>query len=333
MLRKNEMKTQKTSEFHTKPETLNLLFCPACHQKLQFLADSKEMKCIQCLTTYPYKNGVFIFLKNGHYTASFGFQWKIHAETQLDKFNGTEISKERFYRQTKWNPEELLEKNLLEIGSGAGRFTQIALDAGAKVFSVEASDAVFVNFKNNHQKNLNLFKASLFNQPFCPEIFDYMFCFGVIQHTPNVEKAFKSLFPALKKGGKFCIDVYASPISYLHPRHILRPFTRRIKKERLYQWVRKVVPLLFPLSNFLYKIPWIGPFLARLIPIANWRYLPLKVESQYLEWSILDTYDWYSPAYEKPQFRNTVEKWCRALHLNTYEIQRNRSVFVIRGEK
>ena len=41
--------------------------------------------------------------------------------------------------------DNLSGKKVLEVGSGPGRFTQIALDLGANLYSVELSSAAFVN--------------------------------------------------------------------------------------------------------------------------------------------------------------------------------------------
>jgi SAM-dependent methyltransferase len=223
---------------------------------------------------------------------------------------------------------------MLEIGSGPGRFTEIALSCGAKVFSLESSDAVFVNAQNNAQDNLCLIKASLYDPPFSRESFDYLFCFGVLQHTPDVHRAFHALFAPLKTGGKFCLDLYAAPYALLHPRQMIRPFTRKMDSEKLYRRVSALVPRLLPLSDALLKIPWAGEALARLVPVANWKgHLRFRDREQSLEWSILDTFDWYSPVYEKPQFLFTLKKWCREAKFQNFSIQRLRGVYVIRGTK
>jgi 16S rRNA A1518/A1519 N6-dimethyltransferase RsmA/KsgA/DIM1 with predicted DNA glycosylase/AP lyase activity len=43
----------------------------------------------------------------------------------------------------------LLGEIVLEVGSGAGRFTEIILKTGATLFSCDYSDAVEANFENN----------------------------------------------------------------------------------------------------------------------------------------------------------------------------------------
>ncbi|MEI2748908.1 MAG: methyltransferase domain-containing protein [Ferruginibacter sp.] len=59
---------------------------------------------------------------------------------------------------------------MLEVGSGAGRFTQIALDhTKANLYSVDYSNAVEANYKNNGpNQRLKLYQASVYELPFAP---------------------------------------------------------------------------------------------------------------------------------------------------------------------
>ena len=83
----------------------------------------------------------------------------------------------------------------MEAGSGAGRFTEVLLQTGAEVFSFDYSNAVEANLSNNGEKlNLHLFQGDILNIPFPEEYFDKVICLGVLQHTPDPEKAFISLF-------------------------------------------------------------------------------------------------------------------------------------------
>ena len=57
---------------------------------------------------------------------------------------------------------QLERKKVLEIGSGAGRFTELLVATGAEVVSCDFSSAVDANFKNNGEnKNLFLFQGDL----------------------------------------------------------------------------------------------------------------------------------------------------------------------------
>src|SRR6476620_11134432 len=77
---------------------------------------------------YPYKNGAYRIVKDDNYTENFGYQWNKFAGTQVDKSSELSISKTRFFAESNWDKENLLDKNILEVGSGAGRFSQVVLD-------------------------------------------------------------------------------------------------------------------------------------------------------------------------------------------------------------
>ena len=49
-------------------------------------------------------------------------------------------------------------KRVLEVGSGAGRFTEIFKKMGCKLSSVDLSDAIFVNTKTINLKILTFLK-------------------------------------------------------------------------------------------------------------------------------------------------------------------------------
>src|SRR5690349_9185686 len=78
---------------------------------------------------FPVIRGVPRFVDENNYTDNFGFQWNKFAKTQIDReTKNSHFSKERFFTATEWDKQDLAGKNILEAGSGAGRFTQIVLD-------------------------------------------------------------------------------------------------------------------------------------------------------------------------------------------------------------
>ena len=61
------------------------------------------------------------------------------------------LSKDRFFAETRWDQEDLAEKKVLEVGSGAGRFSKVILEHTKGIlYSVDFSDSVTANFKNNY---------------------------------------------------------------------------------------------------------------------------------------------------------------------------------------
>lgn len=201
-----------------KPKVLEHLRAPGSNSFLEIeqaqAEENGEIKEGELLASesgeqFPIRNFIPRFVPDDSYTASFGEQWNRYRRTQLDRFNGTTLSHDRFYSGTGWTPEDLKGKRILEVGCGAGRFTQIMLDAGAKLFSVDYRSAVEACWTNNGpHPNLFLAQADLYALPFAHGFFDKVFCYGVVQHTPDVKRAVMSLLPFAKPGGDIAIDIY-----------------------------------------------------------------------------------------------------------------------------
>jgi 2-polyprenyl-3-methyl-5-hydroxy-6-metoxy-1,4-benzoquinol methylase len=303
-----------------KKELLNNLRCPVTFKRLcleyPFEKDGRIESGL--LTTedgaeYPIMHGVPRFVPKENYANSFGFQWNRFRETQLDSHTGVPISRDRFYKSTEWSPGDLKGKMVLEVGCGAGRFTEILLSAGAIVVALDYSNAVDVCWKNYYlHPNLNVVQGDIYNLPFQEETFDFVFCFGVLQHTPDVKKAFMSLVPQLKKGGHLAVDVYRKRLRTIFwSKYWIRPFTCRMDPERLFRQVEKWVPVLLPVSIFIGRIPFVGKKLRYLIPVVNYDGIFPLTNVQIREWAILDTFDMLSPRYDQPQSTATLLSWLK----------------------
>ena|SRR5438132_6774921 len=321
------------------------LVCPACKSEIRIErveeqeADQIKEGSLICSTGHHrFKITRFIprFLSGDHYTSSFGFEWNQHARTQLDSVNGMHLSEERFFQQTNW-PHDLSGQTVLEVGSGAGRFTEIALQTGALVISVDASAAVESNWNNNSRHpNLILCQASLYELPLKPATFDKVFCFGVLQHTPDVARAFKSIARFPRPGGELVVDAYnkESWMNYHTPEYLIRPLTKRIPLDQLYCWVSWAVPRLLPLSSWLRShVPIIGWLLSALVPISDYQgVLPTSSQELIKQYSILDTFDTLSPVYLSPQRPSVVHQWFLEAGYEQIELNR-KTVFSMRARK
>jgi SAM-dependent methyltransferase len=133
---------------------------------------------------FDIKDDIPRFVEKINYADSFGYQWNIFDKVQLDRFSSHDLTSKRFYKNTRWDDPSLKGKNLLEVGSGAGRFTEVLLKTGVNLFTIDYSNAVEANWKNNKQnKEFFIAQADIYNLPFRKNSFDYVFCFGVLQHT------------------------------------------------------------------------------------------------------------------------------------------------------
>lgn len=262
---------------------------------------------------FPLKAGAYRIVANDNYTENFGFQWNRFAATQLDKNSNLNLSKKRFFTQTGWNEKELSNKNILEVGSGAGRFSQIILDhTDANLYSVDYSNAVEANYKNNGpNERLKLFQASIYEMPFAKAQFDKVFCFGVLQHTPDVKKSIQSLVEMVKPGGELVVDFYPYNgwWTKVHAKYIIRPFTKKMSNEKLYNKINNNIDWLIKTSQFFSKAGL--KHLNRFLPICDISgTLPQNLPYHQLrELCVLDTFDMFSPEYDQPQKVEVIKSY------------------------
>ncbi len=312
---------------------IEFLCTTCCSSNFSVAQDEKELICDSCPQRFPILEDIPRITEIDNYSESFGYQWNIHRKTQLDSYTGLPISTKRLYAVTHWNETtDLSGQTILEAGSGAGRFTEVLVKTKADLYSFDYSRAVDANAKNNGSaENLTLFQGNIFNMPFADKIFDHVFCLGVIQHTPDPEKAFFSLASKVKEGGYLYIDIYTqSWYHYLHWKYILRPLTMRMDREKLYRLISRVAPKLIPAAKFLRKC--LGRAGARLVPIVEFSHLGLTKEINE-QWAILDTLDMYSPAHDHPKTKKTVEAWFKQAGFKEVDVFYGDNGVVGRGKK
>jgi SAM-dependent methyltransferase len=313
-----------------KPILVSCLRCPKCAADLwlsdptmvEAEIDKGSLDCAGCSSRFPIIGGIPRFVRTENYAESFGYQWNRFRETQLDSHSGRHISRERFLKATGWKPESLSGKTLLDAGCGAGRFTEIALSLGATVFAVDYSRAVEAcqaNFPAH--PNLHVIQANIYSLPFPEDCFDAVYCLGVLQHTPDPRRAFLALPRHLKPGGRIAVDIYQGGWrKALSAKYWLRPVTVRLPQENLFRVVERSMPVLMGLSRGASRIPVVGRFARRMLPVANYEGKYGLDRRQLQEWAVLDTFDMLSPQYDRPQTPRTLHRWTHEAGLQEIEI-------------
>jgi SAM-dependent methyltransferase len=313
-------------------DLLTLLACPDCGGELSLEAGRDEageivegrLRCASCRHDYPIVDAVPRFVPARNYSSSFGFQWNRFRRTQLDSTTGQPISRNRFFAQAGWEASAMAGSWTLDVGCGAGRFAEVALATGTRLVAVDYSSAVDACRANlGPHPSLDVVQADVYRLPFKRGAFDFVYCFGVLQHTPDVEATFHALTDQLAPGGRLAVDVYPRiPLNLLWPKYWLRPLTRRMPAERLLPLVVRMVQVLWPLSLALGRTPVVGRRLRHALPIANYEgVLPLSA-AQLKEWAVLDTFDMLAPAHDRPQDVETLERWFHAAALGEVEVFR-----------
>lgn len=295
---------------------LDILLCPFCKGGLRVTEakhldgdiDSGRLVC-SCGKRYAIRNGIPRFVDSDEYVSSFSFQWNRFALTQLDSFNKTKISANRFKQVTGLEPKQLAGRRVLEIGCGMGRFLEVVAEAGVEVVGIDLSFSVDVAKSNLKAYSfVHLIQADIFNLPLRPNKFDLVYSIGVLQSTPKPKEAFLRIAPLLDENGT--IAIWTPPKARLSclPRasRFARFFTHRMNPRLLLNLIQGLTPLILPLV----RLPFIGRLLKEIIPICDYKgQLPLNRE-HLLQWSILDTFDLLSARYLYPSTTREVEKWC-----------------------
>ena len=270
----------------------------------------------------PLRGGVLRFREDDGYNNTFALQWNKFRTNQIDSVNGTDLSMRRF-AETGWRAKDLAGKSVLEAGCGAGRFTRILAESGARLVSFDYSAAVDACRENNgHYSNVTLLQCDIFEMPFRPASFDYVFCHGVLQHTPNPKAAFMALARLVKPGGCISIDVYRKDglIRTWKSKYIWRPLTTRIRPERLLTFLEWFIPKWLPLDTAIKRIPHVGNYLGSIIPCWNYYLTDLSAD-QKITWAIMDTFDALAPPFDIPQRLEDVRAWFADLNWSDTEVR------------
>lgn len=309
---------------------MHLLACPICRASLHHARCDEgntrtllegALACDRCGREFPVSLGVPRFAPRENYASGFGLEWSRHSHTQYDSHSGIPASEQRFFEQTHW-PRDLHGQTVLEVGSGSGRFTEQAARTGATVVSLDYSYAVEANqASNGASSNVLIVQGDIFALPFHTGTFDRIFCFGVLQHTPDPRRAFAALPRFLKPGGVICADIYRLTLArtILQPKYWVRSFTRTMRPDRLYELVRKWVDLMWPIASLIRRLPK-GYLINWRLLVADYSFLGLE-SAMLKEWSYLDTFDMLAPRYDRPARLKTFRRWALEAGLRDIETE------------
>ena len=261
-------------------------------KKKNYFYNPKTFKKYKIINNIPR----FVTFENTN-NKMWGYQWNKYQLTQFDSHTGLSLSQDRLQSILGKKINFLKKQNILEVGSGAGGFTEIILkNKKINLFTVDFSKAIDSNKKNNQHlsKKTKFIQADANNLPFTNEKFDLVICIGVIQHTPSSEQTINNLWKMVKPGGKLIIDHYE-----LHWRYYLStvPLFRFFLKDKnpnfTIKFCRNFVNIFFPIFWKIKKFKIITKLIKKIIPLGldpsglrnNMGYEKLK------EFTYLDTHD------------------------------------------
>ena len=313
-----------------KKKLLDILVCPECKTSLN-LNGAKEKNgeifegsliCEKCNSSYPIIKYIPRFVDSKNYARNFGFEFYVHPKTQLDSFSGIGVSEYRFKFDTGWDEKDMKDNLVLEVGCGAGRFSEFPLKSSAELVSIDLSSAVDVCLKNiGLNEKHHIVQANIYKLPFKEHSFDKVFCLGVLQHTPDPKKSFESILKQVKgNGGKLAANCYQKTGIYMtQPKYILRPITKRLPHKFLMKLVKTGAPtaVKFGKRARKTKFPVLSKWFKQFIP--NFDDYPFT-DAQWVDWATLIIFDMLSPWYDQPQTIEGIKGWVSEHKFNKSEV-------------
>ena len=278
---------------------------------------------------YLKQNSVLIENENESYVENFGKQWKTYRDVQIDSLNNFKISY-KFLNQMFFNDLNKLQgKQILELGCGAGRFTEYLTKYAKECVSIDLSSAVFHNVAKS-STNLTLIKAD-FNKLIPNEKFDIVFCRGVLQHTPNPLKSIKNIHSFVRENGDVYFDIYKNPkIGFLHPKYLFwRPLIQKLfSYDQFEKYLNNNIKFLLKTKRFIKNIFLNSDFISdSIIPIWDYKNKLNLNEEQLANWSIMDTLDGLYATYDLPQTKNKILKFLADNNIEAIEINEKKNIY------
>lgn len=274
------------------------LRCPRSGHSLILRAETGELFCQACGTSWPIVNGIPRFVSSDH-LASFGLQWNKYEVAHDDEDRAT------FQAKTGVLLHELLGQRVLDAGCGGGRYSKVAGEAGAHVFGADHTTAVDkASQLCGHLPNVRFVQADLKHLPFEPQSFDFVFSIGVMHHDVRTRDVFDAVARMVRPGGRYAVWLYRRNQWWQERLNdALRRRTTRMKPERLERYCR--------FGAWLGGLPVLNKTLNKIVNFSahpNW------------ENRVCDTFDWFAPEY---QYHHTVEElseWFREAGFDNLQV-------------
>lgn len=276
---------------------------------------SGTLACAGCDATFPILGGIprlstsMEGLEN--VAKTFDYEWKAHHEGQFetDTLYGHTLEEDwEYFLDALMIPESRISGSIvLDAGCGSGRFTRLIADHGAAaVIGVDINEAVDgASAYCGHLPNVHMVQANLYALPFKQEVFDLIWCRGVLHHTPDAARGHHALAQHVKPGGVMFVWVYAKRFSpFRFTKDVLDAFrvTRLPPRlllgvSRVLSWVSLVLLWIYRLAR---RLPGLRPRTARARKITRARTL----RELYLTW-----FDALSPEHNSRHTESEVIEW------------------------
>jgi len=129
-----------------------------------------------------------------------------------------------------------------------------------------------------------------------------------LQHTPDPLRALQSLPGLLKSSGRIAVTIYEPRrwTSY-NGKYVFRHITRHLPDRVLLGLITVTMPIAFPVTELLFRLPRVGRLFQFIIPIANYVDNPQLGLRERYRWALMDTFDMLTPYYDQPMMQVEAE--------------------------
>jgi len=143
--------------------------------------------------------------------------------------------------------EDYVGRDVLDAGCGTGEYSCWFASRGSRVTGIDLSDESLKEAQAYARaaglKGIRFVKQSVLQSGFPDESFDFVYCTGVLHHTPDPFRGLTELTRLVRPGGKILVSLYNS--FGFAPRELRRQLTLRLGGERLEErvhWGRRLFP-------------------------------------------------------------------------------------------
>lgn len=174
-------------------------------------------------STASAKSDIRAFWGAMYRSAYSGIDDELDRETLLRLLDETQsmFRYRRHIAATEMPLENLVGKNVLEVGSGGGSHSALFASHGATVTAIDITmDRVHATARKfellaERAAGCHALQGDAENLPFSDATFDIVYSNGVLHHSPNTEKAISEVFRVLRPGGRAIVMLYCkSSINY-----------------------------------------------------------------------------------------------------------------------
>ena len=182
-------------------------------------------------------------------------------------------------------------KLILDAGCGHGKYLAALSAKNVEVIGMDITLSIdLCQELVGDRNNVHLVQGDVIHPPFAKGMFDYVYSNGVIHHTPDTRRAFRSLAALPKTSAIYAVWVYPYRAKWWDfTQKAIRSVTTRLPPELLRVLCYLPVPLL--------SIPGIGAYSDTSLETSSWAECAQVI------------FDFYGPKYQTHHTPEEVEQW------------------------